>query len=746
MLDGYHGARARVRETLDPIRRLCVVARMAPRQVLFLAGVAAGSLVLSDQSEAQPTTAAAQPIVMANSRTCDGLRDLMVDTAVHQTVVGSNSNYYYGGRRHRQGRQPMAPSKRPKKRSKSAAPAADMYSPMEGAGASPAPVSAGRASYDFNGEYWSGTEQPAPSDPSHYTTTNNQEKGVEEGDIIKTDGKFIYTLRSNELVIAKTWPVDQTALAARVTFKTLYPQHLYLKGTDVIVQGQTSEQIAGWPTQAHTRIIVVDASNRESPTIKKIVDVEGATVQSRMVRGDLYLVQSSYLQLPPKLIEAATKAMGDTPRPDGQTLRPWDAQAKLATSLRATLASQITQADVDNALPRVRNGTAAKQMTCSDLFIPSNNIQMQMTTLAKISIGKTDSELVGAMVAGAQVYASPSTLYVTAPHYQTTVKGYEYGTQVHQFSLGDAKLRPSYVASGRVEGTLLNQFSMSEWNGDLRIATTDQNLTSNNLFVMRPSNKTLTVIGSVRGMGKNERIYSGRMIGEQGYIVTFRQTDPLYTLDLKDPTKPKVAGELKVNGFSSYIHPIGDGLLLTIGQDADANGRQLGAHLQVFDVRDPSKPTRKFHEKLGAGSYSTAQNDHKAFMWDRRTNTFAVPLVEQTGKSYFQGLAVYSLDKQKGFTSKGRVDHGALGDNWVDEQCQVQKKAAPKAKAADLYYCNAANRKYYRAQYPIQRSIVIDQFILSLSNLGIEIHALADMDVKASLSWTKMQKKTALAR
>jgi hypothetical protein len=264
---------------------------------------------------------------------------------------------------------------------------------------------------------------------------------------------------------------------------------------------------------------------------------------------------------------------------------------------------------------------------------------------------------------------------------------------------------------------------------------------------MRPSNKTLNVIGSVRGMGKNERIFSGRMVGEQGYIVTFRQTDPLYTLDLKDPTKPRVAGELKVNGFSSYIHPIGDGLLLTIGQDADANGRQLGVHLQVFDVKDPSKPTRKFHEKLGAGSYSTAQNDHKAFMWDRKTNTFAVPLVAQSGKGgYFQGLAVYTLDKQKGFTSKGRVDHTALGADWVDEQCRAQKKAQPKAKLEQLYYCNPTNQKQYSAQHPIQRSIIIDQFILSLSNLGIEIHALADMDVKAALSWTKVQKKTALAR
>jgi hypothetical protein len=248
-------------------------------------------------------------------------------------------------------------------------------------------------------------------------------------------------------------------------------------------------------------------------------------------------------------------------------------------------------------------------------------------------------------------------------------------------------------------------------------------------------------------MGKGERIYSGRLVGDQGYIVTFRQTDPLYTLDLRDPTNPKVAGELKVNGFSSYIHPIGDGLLLTIGQDADASGRQQGVHLQVFDVKNPAKPTRKFHEKLGPNSHSTAQNDHKAFLWDPKTTTFAVPITQHANGEYFTGLAVYKLDKQKGFTNKGRLDHSELGDVWVDEQCAAQKKAAPKAKPAALHYCNPVYQKQYRAQYPIARSLIIDEYILSLSNLGFEIHALSNLeDAKASLSWTAVQKKTAIAR
>ena len=709
---------------------------MQLRPVLLLAGVA-GSFAVSDRGAAQPappSTAVMQPLVMASSRSCDGLRDLMIDTVVHQSIVGTTpyTRHNYRQPPRRQGR----PGDKLKRKKRSVAPKRSMES--FDAPSAPAPA----ASYSTGAANYS--EQAPPAGPSHHTTTNIQEKGVDEADIIKTDGKYVYTVRGSELLIAKTWPVDKTSIAARVTFKTLYPQQVYLRGNEVIVQGQSSEPIAGW-NQARTRVIIVDVADREAPSIKRIIDVDGQAINSRLIRDDLYLVQTLPIPIPPKLAQAAQKALATVvARP--QTLRPWEAQAQLAATLRRAIATELTANDLESALPRVRNGSATKQLACADLHIPGDNMQTQMTTLAKISLTDTGADLVGAMVTGGQVYASPSTLYVTAPHYTYGAKGLEYGTQVHQFSLGSAKTRPAYVASGRVEGSLLNQFSMSEWKGDLRIATTDQNQTGNNLFVMRPFGKQLVTIGSLRGMGKNERIYSGRIVGEQGYLVTFRQTDPLYTLDLKDPWNPKVAGELKVNGFSSYIHPIGNGLLLTIGQDADANGRQQGIHLQVFDVKDPAKPTRRFHEQLGANTYSTAQNDHKAFMWDPVTSTVAVPLVQSTGNEYFQGLAVLKLDKQTGFTSKGRLDHGALAAEWIDEQCAVQKKLAPKAASATLAYCTPQTKKQYRGQFPVMRSIVVDKYILSLSTMGLEIHELEDLEVESTLSWTQVQRKSPIAR
>ena len=724
---------------------------MALRLPCVLAGVslAVSLLATSDQGNAQPappnTAVAASPLVMANSRTCDGLRDLMIDTVVHQMVAGGYNPYYNNQYRPRPvNRLPTGGGPKRSQAKPQSAPPPSQPAPAADRGS----TSTGTARYDGGG---GGYAEQQSADPSHYTKTNVQERGVDEADIVKTDGKFVYTVHGNELVIAKTWPVEKTDVAARVTFKTIYPQQLYLRGNEVIVQGQANEALNGW-NQGRTRVMVVDVTDRSEPRIKRIIDVEGYAANSRMVGDDLYLVQNTAVQLPPKLYETAQKAMQGIPRADQQTLRPWEVQGRLAATLRRALLSSVTTSDIDAALPRVRTGGVTKQMACDDLYVPPNNIALNMTTLAKISLSETKADLVGAMVAGGQVYASTDSLYVTAPLYTWNPQGgAEYSTQVHQFALGDAKTRPSYVASGKVEGSLLNQFSMSEFRGDLRIATTDQNWNGqqggNNLFVMRPYGRHLAVIGSLRGLGKGERIFSGRMQGERGYLVTFRQTDPLFTLDLSDPTNPRVAGELKVNGFSSYIHPIGDNLLLTIGQDANDQGRIQGLHLQVFDVKDPKNPVRRFHEKRAMYSNSTAQHDHHAFMYDPVTGTLAFPIIEQRGSGeYFNGLAVYSFDKKRGFKDKGGLDHSALGDLWVEQQCAQQKAQAPGQPTTSYYYCNPQYRNQARAQYPVTRSMVVDKYILSLSAIGLEIHELADLDVAATLSWAKVQKTTPIAR
>ena len=676
--------------------------------LLLAAGLGVATSLLSNPSSAQQPAAQppppSNPLVMSSTKACTGVKELMVDTLVYQLLAGYGQGYYGGF-----GRGGIALSE--------SAPTA-------------------------------GVDAKQSAGPSHHTTTNVQEQGVDEADLVKTDGKHVYTVHNNELVIAKTWPVAQTDVVARVTFKTIQPQQLYLRGNEVIVQGYATDAIDGW-NQGRTRVMVVDITNRKAPTIKRIIDVEGWSASSRVVGDELVMVQNTWPQLPARLQELAQKSIANVPRADQQSLRPWEIQARLAATMRKTLLASVTQADVASALPRVRSNGTTRQLACQDLYLPAHTNQMGMTTLAKVSLTTNSTDLVGAMVSGGTVYASTDALYIAAPDYTWNTYGAaSYGTQVHKFSLGSKQSRPAYVATGRVEGQLLNQFSMSEHRGDLRIATTDWSWNGqqggNHLFVMRAAGRDLRTIGALKGLAKGERIYSGRMVGDKGYLVTFRQTDPLFTLDLSEPTNPRVVGELEVNGFSSYIHPIGDDLLLTIGQDADAEGRVTGVHLQVFDVKDPRHPTRKFHEKVATKGYSssTAQYDHHAFMFDAITGTLAFPIMEQTGDHYFNGLAVYHLDRKRGFTRKGRLDHTKLADPVIAKLCADQKKANPSGAQ---YYCSEPYRGQARMNYGISRSMVVDKYILSLSPVGLEIHELADLDVAATLGWTKVERSSAIA-
>jgi hypothetical protein len=187
----------------------------------------------------------------------------------------------------------------------------------------------------------------------------------------------------------------------------------------------------------------------------------------------------------------------------------------------------------------------------------------------------------------------------------------------------------SYIASGEVPGQLLNQFSMSEYNGDLRVATTtfpwstEQTPTSA-VRILRPDGNELVQIGMVDGLGNNEQIYAVRFLGTQGYVVTFHQTDPLFVLDLSDPTAPALTGELKIPGYSAYLHPVGDGLLLGVGQDASQEGQAQGTQLSLFDVHDPANPQRL--STLSIGGYSDAEWDHHAFLFWPQDGTIVLPV------------------------------------------------------------------------------------------------------------------------
>ncbi len=277
-------------------------------------------------------------------------------------------------------------------------------------------------------------------------------------------------------------------------------------------------------------------------------------------------------------------------------------------------------------------------------------------------------------------------------------------TQIHKLDISDADAPAAYRASGRVFGHPLNQFSLGEHEGALRIATTEDRWQEgqervNHLFVLTEGRRDgaagLEVSGQVNDIAEGERIYAVRVMGDRGFMVTFRQVDPLFTLDLSDPADPQLVGELKVPGFSTYLHPFGDEHLIGIGQSATEEGQITGMQLSLFDVSDFGAPSLAHAESLGQG-WSEALYDHHAFTYWAPLQTLMVPVSLWNEEVRRAGLEFYRVSEEDGFTELGFIDHSAMGeDRWVPE---------------------------------IRRSLIIGDAVVSMSDLGLQANDIEDLE------------------
>jgi uncharacterized secreted protein with C-terminal beta-propeller domain len=272
-----------------------------------------------------------------------------------------------------------------------------------------------------------------------------------------------------------------------------------------------------------------------------------------------------------------------------------------------------------------------------------------------------------------------------------------------------------------------DQFSIDERDGIVRIATTRTSwpnrtedgiapdvwippTTDNLVSTLRLNGDVLELLGLTPPLAEGERIFSARFIGTLGYIVTFRQVDPLFAIDLSDPESPKVLGKLKIPGFSDYMHPLGDDHLLTIGRDIDEETqRDNGTALQIFDVSDPMNPMLAHKALVGEG-YSEANHNHKAFNFYADKGLLAFPFVSYEG-NFSSTLELWDVSAKDGFKRRGAVDHSDL----VLDDCG----GVPYAVEDFYYYCG------YQPQ--ITRGVFIDEFIYSISYGGVRVHAVSNL-------------------
>ena len=508
----------------------------------------------------------------------------------------------------------------------------------------------------------------APVEGVDFSGTNVQEAGVDEADIVKTDGRRIFTLSSGQLVV-----VDAASRGAvgSVAVAEGWGQELFIDGDGLLLITRSHSESGDGSETVLQRIDVSGA-----PRIIETVGVQGNYISARSVGGTARVI----LRYDPQWNFPFVFPQNESAADVAET-------ANRAAVLNSTL---------DDWLPHYTLGTAdsstgSLMVPCDDVHAPSVFSGFGVTTVISVPIGGDfdPSQSTAVMAPGDTVYASTGSLYVATTRW---IDSDDFGgeddwdedvwrdawqerrTSVHRFDISGAAA--SYESSGEVLGVIRNQFSLSEHDGYLRIVTTVGDPwgeeSESQVRVLSTDGDVMVEVGSVGDIGRGENVQSVRFVGDVGYVVTFRQIDPFYTIDLSDPTNPEILGELKIPGFSSYLHPISDTMVLGVGSDADAEGRVTGAKVSLFDVSDLTEPLEVAVWTAPDG-WNDVGWDHRAFLWWAPEELAVIPV---TVWNEWSGAVVLRVADGT-ITEVGRVDHEIEGEEPGRTDCR-------KLTAADL--------------------------------------------------------------
>ena len=481
--------------------------------------------------------------------------------------------------------------------------------------------------------------------------TNTQVNNVDEADIVKVDGNYIYYVSNKKLVIIDAHTPEASEKISEINYKdtNFNPREVYVKGQKVIVIGNeydnsckteaiSTEDVTATDiervqeSKPKSGMRIYDISNIKEPKETRRVMIEGNYISSRMIEDNIYYVANKYI----------------------------------ATS--NIQKNKMEDLDEDKYKPVYQDTAVSQEEKCINYdliyYFPETQDSSYLM-LAGLNINNNEeAEIRTFLGAGQYIYSSEKNMYI-ATNKTTYGKGYEVlggTTHLLKIELNNGKF--NFKAECNIDGQVNNQFSMDENKDTFRIATTTGNIwvdetTANNLYIL---NDKLEEIGRVENFGKEEKIYSVRYVENKAYVVTFKQTDPLFVIDLSKSTKPQILGELKIPGYSTYLHPYDDTHLIGFGYDTKENGTRVitnGLKMSMFDISDFNNPQELFKISIGDGKYTYSEllYNHKALLFSKEKDIIAFPLYSSSGRKTNSRAAIYNIDLEKGFSLKGEISN-----------------------------------------------------------------------------------------
>ena len=575
------------------------------------------------------------------------------------------------------------------------------------------------------------------SAPTDYTQTNTQVEGVDEADFVKTNGTHIFALSGTKLYMTRSWPAESMEIVDSITIEG-WPQASFLdENGNVVVFSYYYPNLSaddlfycswGCYNRTMTKITVLSTEGDTLTPIHQVY-MQGAYANARRIGSSVRVVMRDHLPMP-EGVRWYPENFNDDP---AENLAEW---AIAIERLKSQNAALIRAQTLDDLLPQNfyidQNGARVDlPRNCASFSRANVSVRTGVATIGTVNLlngsalnGGLSMSTTSILGQVGHLYASTEALYIATPHWWWWPEDSERNfTYLHKFDITNPNVAV-YRASGAVAGVPLNQFAMDEYDGNFRVATTIDEWTHqgsdewdfsvrtfNRVSVLDEIDGELKVIGQTRELAERERITSARFIKEKAYLVTFERIDPLFTLDLTDPTSPQIVGELKIPGFSTYLHPLDDNHLLAIGVDLpepDADGRvdwsQRAMKLSIFDVSNLAEPREKFTRRIGtAYGWSEAAWDHRAFNYFAARKTLAIPFSDYlpgtVGDAYWRrfvsDLRLFSIDVDTGITPIGSMS------------------------MADVYEAAGTSEWRWNWNPWVRRSVMADDIAYLISDSGI---------------------------